>query len=318
MSFRESRTWRALQVALTLVVVAFAARYLWSQWTSAAAEGFTFEFHPAWMLLASALVLVTYGILVETWRRIVAQLGTRIGFWPAARIWLISNLGKYVPGKIWQVTTMAMMLGQHGVSLASAGASAAVITIANVATGFALVLILSVGTVKRIAGGTAGVIAATVAMLLVLVAAPLLARQWNRLAERTGRERLAVSIPHSAIAISLAGCVSSWVLYGLAFQWFVRSLIGPGSASLAAYITANAASYLVGYLMIFAPAGLGFREIALVSILRPLGIATAPQAAVITVGSRLWLTVLEMGPSLIALLTRRPHASPVRPDRGAA
>lgn len=305
-----------LQVVLTLVLVAFAAQYLWRQWTSAAAEGFTFELHPLWLLASSAMVLVTYGVLIETWRRIVAQLGTHIGFWPAARIWFISNLGKYVPGKIWQVTTMAMMLSERGVTLAAAGASAAVVTIANVASGFALVLALSVGTVRRIAGGTAGVMAATIAMLVVLVAAPLLARQWNRLAARTGREQLAVNIPHGAIAVALVGCTLSWVLYGLAFQWFVRSLIGPGTAPLSAYVTANAASYLVGYLMIFAPAGLGVREIVLTSILRPLAIATAPQAAVITVGSRLWLTVLEMGPSLIALLTRR--AAPPSPDRGAA
>lgn len=318
MRFRESRTWRVLQLALTLVVVAFAARYLWRQWTGAAAEGFRFEFHPTWLLLASAMVLFTYAVLVETWRRMILFLGTPLGFWPAARIWFISNLGKYVPGKIWQVTTMAMMVSEHGVTLATAGASAAVVTIANVATGFAIVLILSVGTVRRIAGGTAGVLAATIAMLLVLVAAPLLARQWNRLAERTGREQLAVSIPHRAVAVAIVGCAVSWVLYGIAFQWFVRSLIGPGTAPLSAFITANTSSYLVGYLMIFAPAGLGVREIVLSSILRPLGIATAPQAAAITVGSRLWLTVLELAPSLTALFTRRPRGASVSPGRGAA
>lgn len=315
MSFRESKTWRALQVALTLVVVAFAGRYLWNQWSTATAEGFTYDFQPGWLLLASLLVLGTYAILVETWRRIVAQLGTRIKFWPAARIWFISNLGKYVPGKIWQVTTMAMMLSQHGVTLAAAGASAAVITIANVATGFAIVLILSVGTVKGIAGGTAGILAATIAMLLVLVAAPLLARQWNRLAAKIGREQLAVRIPHAAIATALVGCVASWLLYGVAFQWFVRALIGPDEAPLSAYITANAASYLVGYLMIFAPAGLGFREIVLSTLLRTLGIATAPQAALITVGSRLWLTLLEMGPSIVALLSRRQKEAELTAER---
>jgi len=294
-----------LQIALTLVLVAYAGRYLWNQWTSATDTGVTFDFDPLWLVLASVLVLVTYGILIETWRRVVSRLGTHIGFWTAARIWFVSNLGKYVPGKIWQVTTQAMMLSERGVTVAAAGASAAVMTVANVASGFAIVLILSVGTVRRIAGGTASVVAATIALLLVLIAAPLLARQWNRLAARGDRGHLAVHVPHSVVAIALSGCVVSWVLYGVAFQWFVRALIGPGEAPLSAYITANAASYLVGYLMIFAPAGLGVREIVLSSILRPLAIATAPQAAAITVGSRLWLTVLEMAPSLVALVARK-------------
>ena len=51
----------------------------------------------------------------------------------------------------------------------------------------------------------------------------------------------------------------------------------PGNP-ISAFVTANAASYLVGYLAIIAPAGIGFREVVLATVLPPLGIATAPQA----------------------------------------
>jgi hypothetical protein len=101
------------------------------------------------------------------------------------------------------------------------------------------------------------------------------------------------------------------MLYGVAFNFFVRSIIGPTGAPWESFITANAAAYLVGYLTLL-PGGIGVREVVLSSILVPLRIATAPQAAVITVASRLWLTVLEILPSLVALVRSRRSGSIAR------
>lgn len=298
------RAWRAFQVALTLVFVGFAGWYLWRQWASAGADEYHFEFDLAWLLAASATVLVAFLLLIETWRQVLIRLGARIGFAPAARVWFASNLGKYVPGKIWQLSAMTLMIAEYGTTVAVAGASAVVMTIANIATGFAVVLLTSTATVRQLAGSATAVAAATFGLVLVLAAAPLLARQWNRFAARIGKAQLNVTIPLSAVWIALAGTALSWMLYGVAFNFFVRSIIGPTGAPWESFITANAAAYLVGYLTLL-PGGIGVREVVLSSILVPLGIATAPQAAVITVASRLWLTVLEILPSLIALVRSR-------------
>jgi hypothetical protein len=56
--------------------------------------------------------------------------------------------------------------------------------------------------------------------------------------------------------------------------------------------TAYVASYLVGLLVVIAPAGIGFREAALVVC---LGSAIGAQPAVIlAVASRVWLIALEL------------------------
>lgn len=313
MSERRGAAWKRFQVALTLVVVAFAGWYLWKQWARAAEGGLTFDFHFGWLAAASVVILGTFTLLIETWRRVLLALGASIGFRTAARIWFLSNLGKYVPGRIWTVTTMAMMASQHGVPVGTVGASTIVITIANVATGFAVVLLTSAGIVRRLAGGTAGVIAATIGLFVLLLATPYIAGHWNRIAARFHRARLTVSVPPGAVVIAVAGTAISWLLYGLAFMLFVHSMIGPAAAPYWAFVTANAAAYLVGYLAIIAPAGIGFREVVLVSVLPALRIATGPQAALITIASRIWLTVLEIAPSLMALAQsgreRRPDQS---------
>jgi len=167
-------------------------------------------------------------------------------------------------------------------------------------------------TVQRLTGGSVAVVASTIGMVLCLVAAPILTRQWNRIAARLGRPLLAVDVPLKAILPALVGTTVSWFLYGIAFQWLIRSLLGAATGSVADYTAAYAASYLVGYLALFAPGGIGAREVALSLILPPLGLATQAQAAVITIASRLWLTVVELIPSVIAATrsVARPDKSP--------
>lgn len=308
MSAERSTAWRWIQVALTIAVVVFAGWYLWRQWSDASEHGLRLGFHPGWMLLASAIILGTFLLLVEMWRRVLGALGYLLPYGTAARIWFVSNLGKYVPGRIWTVTSLAMLAGERGVPVGVSGASSILVMVANIATGFSVVLVMSAGTVRRLAGGTAGIAAVTIGLFLLLIASPYIASHWNRLASRFPRMQLSVSIPQTAIVIAIVGCTLSWFLYGLAFLCLVRALIGPVSAPYSAFVTTNAAAYLVGYLAIVAPAGIGFREVALATLLPAMQIATAPQAAVITVASRIWLTVLEIAPSLVALAAGRRRA----------
>jgi hypothetical protein len=301
---RASRAWwwNGAQIALTLLVVGFAGRQLWRQWTDASRTELQIDLSIGWLLLASAIVFATYMMLVETWRQVLARLGAPVAFGPATRVWFASNLGKYIPGKIWTVTAMVVMIGKHGVPASAAGASVVVISIAQAATGFAVVMLTSMKAIRELTGGTTGVWIATVGMALSLAAAPILAQQWNKIAVRLGREQLAVSVPLSAVGVALLGCAVGWWLYGLAFKVMVIALFGEAPGPTSAYVAAYSSSYLVGLLALFAIGGIGVREWAMVVVLPVLGLATQAQAVVITVVSRLWLTAVELVPSIIAAM----------------
>ncbi len=294
--------WRVVQVLLTAAVIVVAGWQLWRQWADASRADLQVNIHWDWMAAASVLVFGTHIVLIETWRRVLIGLGAKLGFATASRIWFASNLGKYMPGKIWSATAMVAMTKEQGVSLSVSVASAVVITIAQVASGFAVVLFTSMDTVQRITGGTTAVIVSTVGMIACLAAAPFLTQQWNTIAARFGRPQLSVDVPLGAIMPALVGCAVSWYLYGMAFEWFVRSLLGATAGTVSDYTAAYAASYLAGYLTLFAPGGIGVRELALSAILPSLGLATQAQSALITVASRLWLTVVELVPSVVAAI----------------
>jgi hypothetical protein len=112
------------------------------------------------------------------------------------------------------------------------------------------------------------------------------------------------------VIYALVGNIVAWLLYGAAFQLFVFGLLGTASGGYAEYLAAYTISYIVGYLAIFAPAGIGARELAMVTVLTAAALTTGPEAALVVLTSRVWLTLLEVVPGFVfwthAALNRRP------------
>ena len=148
----------------------------------------------------------------------------------------------------------------------------------------------------------------TVILAAALIAAPWTVKWVSGAASRVVGKELNLVAPARAIWISIAGCTIAWAAYGVAFQLFVRGVTGRADGPWTAYLAAYTLSYLVGYLALFAPGGIGARELVLTSALHALNLATPAEAALITVGSRLWLTVVEIVPGVL-FLPRRLRAS---------
>lgn len=258
--------------------------------------------HPRWGLIAlsGVLFLAAHAVLVQTWRSVLACWDARLPFWSAARIWSVSNLGKYVPGKIWQIGAMSAMSRELGVSPVAASGSAMLGTLVNVIAGFAVSLLSGRALLERTRPGwgalaTLIVVAAGGALLLAPVIVPRLAPLAARLAGRS----LQTTLPVRAVVYSLAGNIIAWMIYGLAFQLLVLGILGTATGGYPEYLAAYTLSYLFGYLAFFAPAGVGVREFFMMRVLAVAGLASAPQAALVTVVSRIWLTLLEVTPGFL-------------------
>lgn len=294
---RRSAT-RAVFALLALAAIALAARAIADQWVAFRASGATIQ--PRWELivLSGAIVLVAYAILIETWRRTVAAWDSQLPWGDAARIWFISNLARYLPGRVWAIGAMGIMAQRRGVSAVAAAGSSIVINLVNLLAGFGLVLVTGAGFFDQ----RGAALAAAVALVLALVLAPRLLPLLARVAGTLARRRVDVPrLPDSAVWIAAGGCLVAWVLYGIAFRIFVAGVLGSAPGSTASYIAAFTGSYLLGYIAVFTPGGLGARELGLVTALGKLGLAASGGAGIIALTSRLWLTVLEVLPG-VALL----------------
>lgn len=308
-----------VQVAFVAAVVGYAGHALAEQWD--AMQRHAAALRPSWglVVLSGLLVLGAYALLVATWRAMLGAWDASLPFGEAARIWFVSNLGKYIPGKVWQIAAMGAMAQRSGVSPVAAAGSALVVNLANIVSGFAIVLVTGAG-VLRVSHPSGPRIAAVLVVVVLagLLALPVLLPRLSHLAGRVvGREVALPAIPARAIWLATLGTAAAWVIYGTAFQLLAMALdVAPSASATGAvpgYIAVYTVSYLVGYLSLVTPGGIVVRETMLVEGLVALALADASAGWLLAIASRLWLTVLEIAPGMLFLARgslRRPSSLP--------
>ena len=291
----KRRIFLAAQWLLAIAIVWFGLRALRGQWDEAALRLRTLQPGWGWIVAATVLVLLTYVMLIETWRRIVVGSGESLAFRDAARIWFVANLGKYVPGKIWSIAAMTMMARESSVSAGVAAGSSILMQLVTIVAGIGVVLVTGAQMVEQ--RGFA--LAAAAIIVVALAFAPrFLPAAGGFASSVSGRSFNLPRLRASVVWMAITSSVLSWIAYGIAFQFFVRGITGNASGATTSYIAVYAASYIIGFLALFAPGGAVVRESAIVTGMVRFALSGRADALAIAVTSRLWLTVTELVPGL--------------------
>ncbi len=304
------RAWLAAQVLLAALVLWFVGRSMARNWTEIRGSLDLVVLEPAGLAAAALIILATYALLISAWRAVLLGWGEQLAWPSAARIWCLSNLARYVPGRVWQIAGMAAMARQAGVSPWAAAGSAIVVQLLSIATGALVSGLLAIRTGYPALIAVCGLLA--LAGVAVLASAPATALAARLLSRATGRPVRIDPVGKGALAASAAVTTAAWIAYGVSLYYLAQGLLGEPRLSIGLAIGAFAASYLVGYLLIFLPAGLGARESTIYLLLQgPLG----PGAAtVVMIGSRLLMTATELVAGAITLpLTATTHGNSPRP-----
>lgn len=294
----------------------FAGRTLVGYWTDFDRQPLRVVPQWPWVLASGAVFLLTHALLVQTWRAVLGAWSAPLPFWKAASIWSVSSLARYVPGKLWQVGAMGALAHREGISPVAATGSAVLGTLVNIAAGFAVVLATGwtlLDLTNPGARSAALLILAVVAVALLL--APRLVGPALRLVERfTGRRIDVGALPARAILYAVAGNLAAWALYGVAFQLLARGVMGSAPGGTHTWIAVYTLSYLVGYIVLVVPGGIGVREGVMIELMPAVGLLDPGQAAVLAVASRLWLTLLEVVPGLVFLALAARRRPPMTSD----
>lgn len=293
--------WRIVQAVVVVAILAFVGMQVAGQWAELQALPNRLRLNWPLLLLSGATVLASYGVLIWTWRHTVLAWGERLAATSATRIWFVSNLGRYVPGKVWQIGAMGVMAQRAGVSPIAAVGSSLLVSVVNVLVGLAVAVAYGAGS----EGTPRWAIPLSVLMAAVVIGAPWLVPITIRAASAVVRRDLRVpALPPQAVWVAAAGCTVAWVLYGAAFRMFHLAVLGVATGNLLGSTAAFTASYLAGFLFLPAPGGIGVREDALRRLLGEFSIAWGADAWLLVIASRVWLTALEVLPGLILLLVR--------------
>jgi hypothetical protein len=296
--------WTALQFILLATLLTFIARAVVTQADALRETAANLDINWWGVAAASSVVLLTYTALIQSWRLLVTGWGSALSFGAATRIWTIANLGRYVPGKVWSVGALVVLAQREGVSPVAATGAAMLGTLINIGAGFGVVVLCGASVLDAMSPSYRWLAWLGSGFFVVGVAA--LPYLLPSLVERLSRWRPQLqspsrSLPNRTLWLAVLINVTSWLGYGLAFALLSRAVFPDIGGAIPTFVAIWTASYLVGYLVLIAPGGIGAREAALVAALVSLGLAVSAEATVLAAVSRLWLILLEVVPGLISL-----------------
>jgi uncharacterized membrane protein YbhN (UPF0104 family) len=297
---QHSRTAKALQVLVFLVVVGFCAWAVRREWSKAGSS--IDNANLAWLAVSVGLVAVYYLVFILGWIKMLASWNVRVSYGAALQAEMVSMLAKYVPGGVWTPAARTVALRRYaGVTdtptvLASILVEAALSAISGV-----IVFVLSLAWVHDADAPLPLLIA-----FGVLCALLLHPRIFRPLSRRLLKPFGAAVEPLSSgltIALLVFYC-ATWLIGGLALYCLLRSMdASPGLATVPFLGGTAAVGAIVAVLAVFAPSGLGVREASMYGLL--LAVAEEGPALGATLMNRLTITLVEVVLFAVGLFTWR-------------
>ncbi|MBF8192323.1 flippase-like domain-containing protein [Nonomuraea sp. K274] len=251
---RRSLVGKLVRLGFLLVALGFGGWAVARQWDAVVA-GFARLTWPALAGSVAAVVAALLGAML-TWRTLLADLGSSLPLRPAAKVFFVGQLGKYIPGAVWPVLAQMEMGRDLGVPRSRSAAAFFLMMPIQLATGL-LVTLVTLGWDRY------GWLLLFIPLLLVLLEPKVINGLIGYVLRRLKREPLERPLTRRGMLTALAWALAGWACYGVHLYF-----VAPQGGLLFA-VGAFAVSWCLGIMTFVVPAGAGVREIAMVAVLAP-------------------------------------------------
>ena len=304
----QIRASRWLRIGLLVAILGFCSYGLAVEWP---------ELRPAigrlhWYSIVLAFCAAMAGACCSmlAWRRLLADLGSKLPVAVAARVTFMAQMGKYLPGAIWSVAAQ-VELGHDQHVPRRRGVAALVTWIAgSIAVGLLLAAVslplASPGVARRYL-----LFVAAIPVIAFCLSPPILHRLLNLGLRIIRQEPLEQQVSWRGLASALAWALLGWLLLGIQIWVLLADLAHDGVHSILIAVGANALAYALALLLVVFPSGIGAREVIMVAALAPI----LPHGAALAIAlvARVVTTVSDLAWGGIAVVLARkirPVGSP--------
>ncbi|QEH34469.1 hypothetical protein OJF2_30080 [Aquisphaera giovannonii] len=325
---------RAIKAAVTLLVLWALGRQVLRTWAELRAHEVAFQLRPARLALAGAFYLAGLACCGRFYEQVLRASPTPVGTGPALRAYLISHLGKYVPGKAMVVVMRAGLSVPYGARAATAAIATFYETLVMMASGCLVAAAgfaaagpspalrvrppglgaISVETYRLAAAASLGL-----GLAFLLVVTPPAFRRLSLLFSMPFPKVGAEALPRFDAGLLLRGLgwtAATWILFGASQVEVVLALVplGPGRWPALMPVVAAAVAFatVAGFVVALMPGGLGVREGVLMLALAP-AVGSEDVAVVAALTLRLvWAAVEVLAAAVLLPLGARakPAAQP--------
>ena len=253
------------------------------------------NFSLPWLLIATLLLIAHFILNGVGLQMALALFHERTDFRSLLAIRLVSDIGRYLPGKIWKFAGRAHYSAKIGISKTMMLVASFIEEISN---------LVSAGIVSFAALGSLSVfLISTVAWIIILCVLILgiillySSGTWNWIINpglrMLNRPQLPIHWTFIRMTKLVAWYAALWVLLGISFYSFVRSFTYVPLSSLPWIASLFVGAWVISYISFLTPGGIGIRE-GLLAL--GLNIWLSPSySVVISIASRLWIMLIEGG-----------------------
>lgn len=288
MSRSRGRAW--LQALVIAIILAFWARVIANNWQQLLA--YPWDLSWGWWIAALLLLLAQVFLLATIWWRVLKLVGVLTAWRLAAALWLQTQIARYIPGGIWDMSGRLLLGQQVGIGKRASSASMAMemalqILSASLFLLFALYLQFRAETAFYLP------LAIAVALVsLVVISPPVFTFGVNTLLRLLRRQPLVMHLTYVDVLALFAARLLAHGLLGVGFVFFVQGLTPVPWSQAPLLAAAYVGAWLIGYLALFVPTGIGVREGVLVLLIGDVvGVEVAIAAAL---GYRLCIAVRDL------------------------
>ncbi len=257
--------------------------------------------------ISAILLFLAYIFAAIAWKTIIYGFGHKIGLSDSFRIVYLANLGRYIPGKIWQVFGMVALAKEVGIPTRISLASFVLAQAYSLPASFILIPIF-IGNIDSIPQLAVyknlfylAFAISFLAFLILFFKPGGLSGALNWVLKLLKKEPVEYNPKFKNRIAIFNWYLLTWTLFGFAFHFFLEALLANSILPLNYAVGTYIAAYILGYISFLSPGGLGFREGVMTALLTPfLGVGVAVSISLI---HRVWITCAEAIISLFALWT---------------
>jgi len=279
---------RILQILAVAVIFYFLARNLYANWNKI----LEYDWEVSYYFLASSLVLSIVGsfLIALGWNLILRVLGGRLAYKRALKIFFITDLAKYVPGKVWTMVGKVYLCAKEGIPVARTSASVVIQPLVQVISGMLMFLVsLPFWTKTSDFVNKLYFFLPLIPIGLIVLYPTIMSRALNFALKRLKHDPVAFNIKYGDILLILLLWCGLWILSGVTYYLLI---IGIHSIPLSLLPVIIGIFSIAGVSQFLTPSGIGVLEGVLAVL---LGLYLPVHIAIlVALLARVWKTVTEL------------------------
>ncbi len=279
---------RVSQATVIAVIFYFLAKNLYVNWNKIAQYDWRINYY---FLIFSLFLSIGGGFLIALgWNLILRVLGGRLTHKKAIKIFFITDLAKYIPGKVWVIVGKVYMCKEEGIPVAVTSTSVVIQPLIQVISGL-LIFLLSLPFWRKTSDFVNNLyfLFFLIPIGLLFLHPTIMAKPLNFVLRKFKQKPIELKIKYRDILLILLLWCGLWVLTGIVYYFLIISVHPFSLSNLPVTVGIFA---IAGVSQFLTPSGIGVLE-GMLTLLLGLYFPM-PVAILVALLARAWKTVSEL------------------------